>query len=1250
MRCHVQDDDGHLRDLSPLISNSSYQVMTSNGQEFFINVCTDADDKCPLGSSSCLNDIFGSKTPTGSFRWSQISFHSTSQLVKHEYIELIYKSRTSKCNGVTPSVTKIRFTCPDNYDSSQRVPLLVSNLDCEYEIEWFTDLACSPKKTISRLAKDQCDIDGEINLNVFKRPNPYEIPNVNGSDNSIFLNMCSSNPKCGDKKLICVYNKTDSTYQPIGDLNKGTYVNADHRIMVVFRTNIQKCNGNDKPSQTTIEFQCDPSIDVGQPELVYAESCDYFLRWRTKQVCPLLKPNLGCSLIVNDPFAEYDLSPLTSKSTAYAIKSIKENPTYKISKDEMLIFSVCGHIPATRLDNITKTAAAHQACKHSSACLVNTANTNLSISLGHFDRPLALNPMSNQLELNYTDGFNPATNRSVTTVIRFVCGGYYNEEPRLMAVSPDRDYFVIEFNTVYACELHRTTAHDCRVHDPVLEQTFDLNPLRSPHYYTVKNNIDGHEFLLNICGSVGDDSCGSDVAICQKELSGEKRSFSLGKATSTFEYFRGVINMTFVGGSPYNDVNRTQRRSHISFICDSSAGDGHPEFDGEKDRAYFFRWYTDRVCPGTMPKITHCTYANESHYIDLSPLSETYSNHFAVGKNSVFLFNLCRPLPITKSKPRTCKLNSAVCESTHIGDGHQVSYGEPHGDPFIGFDSSIYLLYTNGDVCPSDPKKRLSARLRVDCDPDLVEPISTVVSELEQCTLELVARSSFACAHRFEPLHDCIYTDKQTGFQVNLNHLSKSHRDYHIKTHGTPSRRFMVNMCQPITSPTTAECKDAAVCLKLADSQWQNYGSANITKAFVRDSKLHVVYTDGSLCSTDPVKRNRSTEFEFICDHSAGYTEPKLVSYDKCQAKFQWTTHTACGLQVPSCSFYDFDNNEYYSLRQLSSLSHFWTVPSADGKQQYRINICKPLPAKSGCGDSAAICRCDVLQPDKSVVCNANMGAASDYDLTLKLNKNLVQEFEVVAMGECQIMRSKIEFICSNETGIAGPRLVHSTACSSNFEWKTIFACSHKAQQNSEQLVLTNGVVMNKFDNYTWNISAIFNHKYVANEIGRDNYTYVIDFSAQSHPLTRCTNAAICQLKGDDFKRNIGDAATSYKFASFGSDLLMSIPTGSRCGRNAQRNVTTKIVFTCTAEGADIGRPKFAYEGDDCEYIFEWRAICSVPKADDAQGEAAKRSATGSTSVTFVVFLLLLVVLLAFGTWCTLAKSETRFDYVRNSY
>lgn len=204
MRCHVQDDDGNIRDLSPLISNSSYQVMTANGQEFFINVCTDANDKCPLGSSSCFKDDLGSNTPTGSYKWSQMTFHSTSQLVKHEYIELIYKSKTSKCKDSTPSITKIRFTCPDNFDSNQRSPILVSGMDCEYEIEWFTDFACSPKKTITRFDSRTCDIAGEIDLNDFRRPDPYEISNVNGKNQSIFLNLCGENTKCQNKKLVCL--------------------------------------------------------------------------------------------------------------------------------------------------------------------------------------------------------------------------------------------------------------------------------------------------------------------------------------------------------------------------------------------------------------------------------------------------------------------------------------------------------------------------------------------------------------------------------------------------------------------------------------------------------------------------------------------------------------------------------------------------------------------------------------------------------------------------------------------------------------------------------------------------------------------------------------------------------------------------------------------------------------------------------------------------------------------------------------
>jgi insulin-like growth factor 2 receptor len=99
-------------------------------------------------------------------------------------------------------------------------------------------------------------------------------------------------------------------------------------------------------------------------------------------------------------------------------------------------------------------------------------------------------------------------------------------------------------------------------------------------------------------------------------------------------YWNGIINLTFTEGTSCRSKEQTPRKSQIAFICDPHIGKGHPEFDGERDHSYFFRWYTSLACPHA-PKTVHCVWDNGSHIVDLTQLSNTQGNHFTVGIRGV---------------------------------------------------------------------------------------------------------------------------------------------------------------------------------------------------------------------------------------------------------------------------------------------------------------------------------------------------------------------------------------------------------------------------------------------------------------------------------------------------------------------------------------------------------------------------------------------------------------------------------------
>ena len=73
----------------------------------------------------------------------------------------------------------------------------------------------------------------------------------------------------------------------------------------------------------------------------------------------------------------------------------------------------------------------------------------------------------------------------------------------------------------------------------------------------------------------------------------------LGQSSSELNYFDGMINLTYTGGTPYHDTASTPRKTEIAFLCDSTKGVGTPVYLSESTskHAYLFEWYTSYACP-----------------------------------------------------------------------------------------------------------------------------------------------------------------------------------------------------------------------------------------------------------------------------------------------------------------------------------------------------------------------------------------------------------------------------------------------------------------------------------------------------------------------------------------------------------------------------------------------------------------------------------------------------------------------------
>ena len=760
--------------------------------------------------------------------------------------------------------------------------------------------------------------------------------------------------------------------------------------------------GNISISETTlIEFVCDDTKGFeykGKPEFVAFEDCIYYIVWKTSLVCPVISANTSC--VTSYKNLTFDLTLLRKgfDSEPWTASVTQTLPWSRLAKDEKdtIFLNVCGAVP--------KTGKTKSCDGRSSACMT-VGDSNITISLGHFVSAPQYNEDIKAIELIYENGFDGRRNKTIKSKIILRCKpGSFNSEPTLVDVDELTSIYHFEWETWAACPINSFVGTDCKIYDSVLGKTFDLNPLRTVTPYSVKDPTGvEYEFQIQVCGELMSNVCNASniptsgpFGACQLELGGAKRAFSLGKANTNITYYNGVINMTFSDGTPYRNPEKTPRKSHIAFICDPNVGKGQPEYDGERNRSYFFRWYTSLACPHT-PKSVHCLWENGSHILDLTALAMTTGNHFTAGSlttqstpPSIYYINICRPLNQIHDNHMSlekCGADSAACRKLLDSKQKNKSLGKAVNPPFRGFDGNIHMIYEDGSPCPTNSKKNIKTLIRFECDPhsDLSNPIvhepGTDLTDSEECVYLFEWRTSAVCdvikPTIFET-NTCIFTDSITKLSADLSPLKRSPPEQPYKVVVRQNQAtYELNICGVSNPDSDNQCSNSAVCYQSntgSQSSQTSYGLLNSSTFFYDGTDLRLRYYNGSKCTAHNDTRLMSSEIIFKCNSEAKQTEPKLHSSHACVAVFDWETDLVCNLKPQKCS--TVENNQFYNLRQLSSLSHAWNTTDKNGSV-YFLNVCAKLPTYVKCkGVNAASCKC-TTGPNNQLDCSESLGDPS---------------------------------------------------------------------------------------------------------------------------------------------------------------------------------------------------------------------------------------------------------------------------------
>ncbi|CAI9545138.1 unnamed protein product, partial [Staurois parvus] len=170
-----------------------------------------------------------------------------------------------------------------------------------------------------------------------------------------------------------------------------------------------------------------------------------------------------------------------------------------------------------------------------------------------------------------------------------------------------------------------------------------------------------------------------------------------------------MIQLSYTGGTPYNDDKKTPRSSLFTFLCDRDADIGQPEYQKEDNYTYNFKWYTKYACPAQPVECIVVDDQTNEQY-DLSSLSKVqglhttnwYSMDEGHEKRRKYYINVCRSLiPVIGCDPFTsvCQMEYTKVSDKMVESVETSNLGVASKKPVIESSGKLILEYTNGSAC-----------------------------------------------------------------------------------------------------------------------------------------------------------------------------------------------------------------------------------------------------------------------------------------------------------------------------------------------------------------------------------------------------------------------------------------------------------------------------------------------------------------------------------------------------------------------
>ncbi|UYV79362.1 hypothetical protein LAZ67_17002309 [Cordylochernes scorpioides] len=581
--------------------------------QYYISLCRPLDvPNCPKGSGVCMmNNTVGTNMgrPNGDLI---VSF--TKELT------LIY-DQGDPCLDEHGSRyrTVITFAC-DPADNQK--PVVFKHSACIMEFMWYSSSACPHKDMdANSYMASSCVFSSDADSPTYsvsdlKPPSPtspYEVALHDGR--KLLVSLCvpmalkEQNNPCRGSTMCLVKN---TTYTSLGKHLNLKWLGGGKLLTLKYENGSDCVMGENGKGSSYIQFACDPTAGLGQPQARAVTQCHARVYWPTSKVCQQ-DPILGCMFTLNG--RQYDLFPLSSYSASRKVVDPATNNTYQIN--------IC-----------RKVNGDFKGCdKNAAVCMKPGGNDNnyQTLALPNL-QSVSLNA-AGELVMSYYGG-SPCNDTYHSVQITFKCGKEFGS-PKLLSVLNCVHMF--EWTSYHACDEDETKIEEKwgTLFDRRILKAMDVSALLNSSFVVStgdRHYRDQYLFYINLASGgqafkelEGNQIC-ANSGVCQAKNNSHfyrdvgsysTRSFYLlskpylqdlnlsAHLSSSFLDNSSVILTLTSRGRICGKTKLKNVTSVIHLSCSEKDGLGAPEFSYESGHCnYIFDWETDLVCPRNIRDMT----------------------------------------------------------------------------------------------------------------------------------------------------------------------------------------------------------------------------------------------------------------------------------------------------------------------------------------------------------------------------------------------------------------------------------------------------------------------------------------------------------------------------------------------------------------------------------------------------------------------------------------------------------------------